>query len=73
MAEQTRVTDASAVRCLDDVSGLAMIDAIDRARDQGDTLGGIFELRASGLPIGLGSYAHWDRRLEGRLAHLRRT
>ena len=45
-----------------------MIDLIDRAREQGDTLGGIFEIRAYGLPAGLGSYVHWDRRLDGRLA-----
>ncbi|MDD5382062.1 MAG: chorismate synthase [Candidatus Margulisbacteria bacterium] len=41
---------------------------IDRARDEGDTLGGIFEVIATGVPAGLGSYVHWDRRLDGNLA-----
>jgi len=41
---------------------------IDHARATGDSLGGVFEIRAYGLPPGLGSYVHWDRRLEGNLA-----
>jgi len=45
-----------------------MIAAIDRAREAGDTLGGSFEVIAHGVPAGLGSYAHWDRKLDGRLA-----
>jgi chorismate synthase len=44
------------------------VSKIDRAREAGDTLGGIFEVRAQGLPVGLGSYVQWDRRLEGALA-----
>ncbi|MBU0630020.1 MAG: chorismate synthase [Candidatus Margulisbacteria bacterium] len=51
------------------VEGKAAIDsAIDKAREEGDTLGGIFEVVASGLPAGLGSYTQWDRRLDGKLA-----
>ncbi len=42
--------------------------AIDKAREEGDTLGGIFEVKATGMPAGLGSYVHWDRRLDGNIA-----
>ena len=45
-----------------------MIDEIDRARETGDTKGGAFEVIATGLPVGLGSYVQWDRKLDGRLA-----
>ncbi len=45
-----------------------MIGAIERARAAGDTLGGVFEVVVNGLLAGLGSYVHWDRRLDGRLA-----
>ena len=45
-----------------------MINAIDAAREKGDTLGGVFEVVAFGCPVGLGSYVQWDRRLDGRLA-----
>lgn len=41
---------------------------IDAAREAGDTVGGVFEVVADGLPIGLGSHVHWDRKLDGRLA-----
>ncbi len=46
----------------------AMIAEIDAAKREGDTLGGVFEVAATGLPVGLGSYVQWDRRLEGPLA-----
>ncbi len=45
-----------------------MVQAIDDARAQGDTLGGVYEVVADGVPIGLGSYVHWDRKLDGVLA-----
>ena len=45
-----------------------MIEAIDQAKATGDTLGGVFEVVALGCPVGLGSYVHWDRKLDGRLA-----
>ena len=45
-----------------------MIAAIDAAKDAGDTLGGAFEVIATGVPPGLGSYVQWDRKLDGRLA-----
>src|SRR5262249_11986999 len=54
------VTDASPVRCLSKKAGDAMVKAIDAVRKSGDTLGGVVEVRASGLPVGLGSYAQWD-------------
>lgn len=58
----------SLVSCPDEKAERLMIKEIDRAREKGDTLGGIFEIIATGLPIGLGSYVHPDRRLDGRLA-----
>jgi chorismate synthase len=64
------VSDASAVRCLDPVADQAMRDAIDRAKEEGDTLGGIFEVVVTGLPVGLGSHVAWDRKLDGRLAQM---
>ena len=54
--------------CLDRETGLAMQKEIDLARAKGDSLGGVFEIHAFGLPPGLGSYAQWDRRLDTRLA-----
>ena len=60
--------DASPLRCPDPAAGTAMIARIDEARTNGDTVGGVFEVVAHGLPIGLGSYVHWDRRLDGALA-----
>lgn len=59
--------DQSPVRCLDGQAGQRMMAAIDAARERGDTLGGIVEVRFGGLPIGVGSHVHWDRRLDGRL------
>jgi chorismate synthase len=60
--------DASEVRCLDPAAGARMTAAIDQAKAAGDTLGGVFEVVAHGLPPGLGSYVHWDRKLDARLA-----
>jgi chorismate synthase len=60
--------DASPLRCPDPEAEAAMIARIDEARDQGDTVGGVFEVVVHGLPIGLGSYVHWDRRLDAALA-----
>ncbi len=59
--------DASAVRCLDPEAEQLMIAAIDSARQAGETVGGVLEVVAIGVPPGLGSYAHWDRRLDGLL------
>jgi chorismate synthase len=61
-------SDASPVRTLDPEAGERMMRAIDRAKEDGDTLGGIFEVVVTGLPVGLGSHVSWDRKLDGRLA-----
>ncbi|CAM3360615.1 chorismate synthase [Hydrogenibacillus schlegelii] len=61
-------TEASPVRTFDPAAEAAMIAAIDRAREAGDTLGGVVEVVAVGVPVGLGSHVHWDRKLDGRLA-----
>jgi chorismate synthase len=60
--------NSTALRCIDAVAEREMIASIDRAKELGDTLGGIFEVVAFGVPIGLGSYAQWDSKLDGRLA-----
>jgi chorismate synthase len=60
--------DADPVRCLDAAASAAMVAAIDRAHADADTLGGVVEVIAYGLPPGLGSHVHWDRRLDSRLA-----
>ena len=60
--------DADPVRCLDPAAGREMVARVDAAKAAGDTLGGVVEVVARGVPVGLGSYASWDRRLDGRLA-----
>jgi chorismate synthase len=60
--------ESSPVRCPDRETSKRMVEAIDGAAREGDSLGGVFEVFALGLPPGLGSHAHWDRRLDGRLA-----
>ena len=60
--------EASEVRCGDPAASAAMVAAIAAARDAGDTLGGLVAVRATGVVPGLGSYAEWDRRLDGRIA-----
>src|SRR6478609_7596273 len=60
--------DADEVRCLDPEAAAAMVAAIDQAHKDGDTLGGVVEVVVHGLPPGLGSHVHWDRRLDSRLA-----
>ncbi len=67
IASINAAADASPVRCLDPSAGEKMVQTITSAREDGDTLGGVFEVYASALPIGLGSYAHWDRRLEAEV------
>jgi chorismate synthase len=58
----------SPVYCVDGIASIGMCREIDRAREKGDTLGGVFEAVISGVPIGLGSYVEWDRRLDTQLA-----
>ena len=66
--EDLAAIDADPVRCLDAAASAAMQAEIDAARRDGDTLGGVVEVVVHGLPPGLGSHVHWDRRLDGRLA-----
>jgi chorismate synthase len=60
--------EESQVRCHDPASEERMIAAIDAAKEDGDTVGGVVEVRVSGVPIGLGSHVHWDRKLDGLIA-----
>ena len=60
--------DQSPVRCLDTAAAAAMEEEISSAHRDGDTLGGVIEVLAFGLPVGLGSHVHWDRRLDSKLA-----
>ena len=58
----------SPVYCIDGIASIGMCREIDRAQEKGDTLGGVFEVVITGVPVGLGSYVQWDRRLDARLA-----
>ncbi|HEY8317401.1 MAG TPA: chorismate synthase [Amnibacterium sp.] len=60
--------DADPVRCADPATSAAMVAEIEDAHRAGDTLGGVVEVVVHGLPPGLGSYVHWDRRIDARLA-----
>ena len=61
-------TEESPVRCLDKEAEPLMMAAIDKAKEDGDSLGGVVEVIVEGVPIGLGSHVQWDRKLDGRLA-----
>jgi len=61
-------SEESLVRCADPAASERMVALIDSAKRRGDTLGGVFEVVAFGLPVGLGSYVHWDTKIDGRLA-----
>ena len=63
-----KAVEVSELRCIDGEAERRMLDAIDNAKSNGDSLGGVTEVRATGVPAGLGSHVHWDRRLSGRLA-----
>ncbi|MFK4101802.1 chorismate synthase [Streptomyces sp. NPDC019531] len=60
--------DADPLRCLDADASKAMVAEVDQAHKDGDTLGGVVEILAYGVPVGLGSHVHWDRKLDARLA-----
>ncbi len=62
------IPEDATLRCVDPKTETAMVAAIDAAREAGDTAGGRFEVIVHGLPLGLGSYVQWDRKLDGRLA-----
>jgi len=61
-------TEASPLRCPDPEAELMMVARVDEARNSGDTVGGVFEVVARGVPMGLGSHVHWDRRLDAAIA-----
>jgi chorismate synthase len=63
------ITEQSPVRVADADAERAMIGEIDACKREGDTLGGVVEVVAAGLPVGLGSYVQWDHKLDGRIAH----
>jgi chorismate synthase len=65
--DQERI-DADPVRCLDPGTSAAIVEHIEQVKKDGDTLGGVVEVVVHGLPPGLGSHVHWDRRLDSRLA-----
>ena len=65
--EITEKADQSPVRCVDPDATEKIIARIDEAKRKGDTLGGVFEVVAFGLPVGLGSYVHWDERIDGKI------
>jgi chorismate synthase len=61
-------SEQSSVRCVDPNAEQAMKDLIDKAKKEGDSIGGIVEVIVEGVPVGLGSYVHWDRKLDARIA-----
>lgn len=70
-AEQLfKKADESEVRCLDPNLSAAMVEEIKKRRKEGNSLGGVYEIIITGVPAGLGSYVHWDRKLDGQLAHV---
>jgi chorismate synthase len=66
--EMWALAEKSDVRCPDEQASADMRKAIDEARQAGDSLGGVFVVAATGVPVGLGSYVNWDRRIDARLA-----
>ncbi|WP_408008831.1 chorismate synthase [Pseudalkalibacillus sp. A8] len=66
--EMQKITEESPVRCLDPEVGEKMMRAIDEAKENGDSIGGIVEVVVEGMPIGVGSYVHYDRKLDAKLA-----
>lgn len=69
LEEISHKADNSAVRCIDSIIESQMIAKIDEAKKQRDTVGGIFEVAALHLPVGLGSHVHWERKLDARIAY----
>lgn len=66
--ELKEASEASPVRCLDENAGQKMMEAIDRAKKDGDSIGGIVEVIVEGLPVGLGSHVQYDRKLDSKIA-----
>ncbi|MCC5910551.1 MAG: chorismate synthase [Clostridiaceae bacterium] len=67
--EIIRKAENSEVRCVDSTTEKNMIEEIKRAKEEGDSLGGIFEIHITGVPRGLGSYVQWDHKLDGKLSY----
>jgi len=70
LRQGAQIAERSPVRCADEAAATCMMAAIDEAGRKGDTLGGVIEVAALGVPAGLGSHVHWDRRLDADLAGL---
>ncbi len=68
LSQLREVTEESPVRCFDAEAGLKMMEAIDEAKKSGDSIGGVVEVIAEGMPAGVGSYVHYDRKLDAKLA-----
>lgn len=68
MEEIKERTEASPVRCIDENAAVKMMEAIDLAKKNGDSIGGVVEVIASGMPAGVGSYVHYDRKLDAKIA-----
>ncbi|OGW23987.1 MAG: chorismate synthase [Nitrospirae bacterium GWC2_42_7] len=68
LLQSFKKAEKSSVRCLDQQSSEKMVRLIDKAIKEGNSLGGIFEVFITGVPVGLGSHIQWDRKLDGRLA-----
>lgn len=66
--DSEKMIDRDPMRCADAMASAAMMNVVDEARQTGDTLGGVFEVLAFGVPEGVGSYVHWDRKLDALLA-----
>ncbi|MCZ0754441.1 chorismate synthase [Anoxybacillus sp. J5B_2022] len=62
------VTEQSPVRCFDEEAAVKMMEAIDQAKENGDSIGGIVEVIVEGMPAGVGSYVHYDRKLDAKIA-----
>lgn len=68
LTEFSATVEKSEVRCVDKITGTKMIEAIENAQAGGESLGGVVEIIVRGLPVGLGAFSQWDRRLDSRLA-----
>ncbi|QPA32988.1 chorismate synthase [Thermaerobacillus caldiproteolyticus] len=68
LEELQRVTEESPVRCFDQEAAVKMMEAIDEAKKNGDSIGGIVEVIVEGVPAGVGSYVHYDRKLDAKIA-----
>jgi chorismate synthase len=68
LSELKSITEESPVRCFDEQAGQKMMEAIDEAKNNGDSIGGVVEVIAEGMPVGVGSYVHYDRKLDAKLA-----